>query len=767
MFNFRKWVLALTVTGSILLTPHSKAQAPTTANASFENSVQPVLTQVCSNCHNDKLSSGGMNIATFSDPASIPSNRDGWERLLARIRTGEMPPATFANRPTATQVKTLVDYVEAEFDRIDRSAKPDPGRVTAHRLNRSEYGNTVRDLLGVDFSAADEFPADDTGYGFDNNGDVLTVSPALMDRYLSAAEKIARHAVGGDPFPVPAYFTRHDRVKKAGDGAIELRESLDYDAEYNIKISITGNRGDKDPPVTLVISVDGKPVKSVEVPVQISAVNRQGGATQRGVEEVRVFLSATGHLFRAEFVNDTGLEKIPANRRGDAKSNIFPEFIDVGGPFPPSDPKLAQKKILICDPASGSACVNRILSGLARLAYRRPVTAPEVAQLMRVFDKARRAAYTPAQSLQFAVTAVLVSPNFLFRVEREPPPNTAAAISDIELASRLSYFLWSSMPDDQLLKLGETNQLHLPAVLEAQVKRMISDPKSIAFSENFSAQWLQTRNLDGVKPDAKKFPEWNSKLKDAMQTETRLFFDAVLHDNRPISDFIDGKYTFLNETLAKHYGIPGVSGTEFRRVELQTDQRSGIFTQGSVLTVSSYPSRTSVVLRGKYLLDNVLNAPPPPPPPDVPVLDESAVGIARSLRAQMEQHRSNPVCASCHTKMDPLGFSLENYDAIGRWRTEDGKFPIDATGTFPNGKSFSGPAEMKSLLKDSMAEFTSSLAEKLLTYSLGRGVESFDRPTVRDLAQKSAADGYRLQTLILGIVKSAPFQQRRSERAGQ
>jgi hypothetical protein len=289
----------------------------------------------------------------------------------------------------------------------------------------------------------------------------------------------------------------------------------------------------------------------------------------------------------------------------------------------------------------------------------------------------------------------------------------------------------------------------------------------MAFSDNFSAQWLQTRNLDGVKPDAKKFPEWNTRLKEAMQTETRLFFDAVLHDNRPISDFIDGKYTFLNEMLAKHYGIAGVTGPEFRRVELHTDQRSGIFTQGSVLTVSSYPSRTSVVLRGKYILDNVLNAPPPPPPPDVPILDESAVGVARSLRAQMEQHRSNPVCASCHTKMDPLGFSLENYDAIGRWRTEDGRFPIDATGTFPNGKSFSGPAEMKALLKDSMAEFTSSLAEKLLTYSLGRGVESFDRPTVRDLAQQTAADGYRLQTLVLGIVKSAPFQQRRSERAGK
>jgi hypothetical protein len=361
----------------------------------------------------------------------------------------------------------------------------------------------------------------------------------------------------------------------------------------------------------------------------------------------------------------------------------------------------------------------------------------------------------------------LISPQFLFRVERDPAPGVSAQITDLELASRLSYFLWSSMPDEELLKLGESSQLHVPAVLQSQVKRMIADPKSMALSDNFSGQWLETRSLDAVKPDAKKFPEWTPALRDAMRTETRLFFNAVLRDNRPVSDFIDGKYTFLNETLAKHYGITGVTGPEFRRVELTTDQRSGVLTQGSVLTVSSYPTRTSVVLRGKYLLDNVLNAPPPPPPPDVPNLDETTVGVARSLRTQMEQHRNNSACASCHTKMDPLGFSLENYDAIGKWRTDDGKFPIDASGSFPNGKSFSGPAEMKALLKDSMADFTSSLAEKLLTYSLGRGVESFDRPTIRDLVQKTTADGYRLQTLVLGIVESAPFQQRRGERTSK
>lgn len=753
----------------LVLTVGVLAQAPN-AKPGFERDVQPVLTSVCSNCHNEKVSSGGMNIAAFTDAASIAANREGWERIVARVRAGEMPPANFAARPSAQQVAALVDYVEKEFDTIDRNAKPDPGRVTVRRLNRAEYSNTIRDLLDVDFRASDEFPADDSGYGFDNNGDVLTVSPALMEKYLSAAERIASRAVGGDPLPSPGFFTKRERVKRINDDAIELRESLAYDADYTVRINVTGNRGTNDKPVTLMISVDGRPVKTVEIPVQISAVNRQGGATQRAVEDVRVFLTANEHVFRAEFVNDTDLEKIPARSRTDGKANIFPEFIDIGGPFTPEDPKLKQKKILVCDPdsgPSGAACVRRILTGLAHFAYRRPATDAEVAQLMRVFDKARAATYTPAQSLQFSITTMLVSPQFLFRIERDPKPGTSAPVTDLELASRLSYFLWSSMPDEALLKLAEANQLHLPATLEAQVKRMIADPKSLAFSDNFSGQWLETRSLDAVKRDAKKFPEWTPELRDAMRMETQLFFDAIMRENRPVSDFIDGKYTFLNELLAKHYGIGGVTGSQFRRVELTTDQRSGVFTQGSVLTVSSYPTRTSVVLRGKYMLENVLNAPPPPPPPNVPKLDDTATGVAKSLRSQMEQHRNNPVCASCHTKMDPLGFALENYDAIGRWRTDDGKFPIDSSGSFPNGKTFSGPAEMKALLRDNMRDFTSSLAEKMLTYSLGRGVESYDRPTVRALVQKTTADGYRMQALILGIVKSAPFQQRRSERTGK
>jgi len=729
---------------------------------SFDKDVQPILRDTCSGCHNEKLASGGLNLTLFMDPASVIAKRDGWEVIVAKLKAGEMPPEGVP-KPSADKMDALLKFVQDEFDKADRNAKPDPGRVTAHRLNRAEYSNTIHDLLGLDFHASEQFPADDSGYGFDNIGDVLTVSPTLMQKYLSVAEHLAARAVGGDPLPKPGFFSDKERVRHLPGSCIEMTDILDYDADYIIHVNLLGHRGKDGKPVNLVISVDGKPYKTVSVPVQISAVNQQGGATQRGNEEVKVFLTGNQHTFRAEFVNDEELEKVPANGRTNVNQNIFPDTIELAGPFPPAEPHPVQKKILLCDPATGAACVDRILTSLAHHAYRRPVTKLDVDGPTRIFNQAKAAGYTPLQSLQFAVATVLVDPQFLFRLERDPKAGTSAPITDVELASRLSYFLWSSMPDDELLKLGETNQLHLPAVLDAQVKRMIADPKSAACAENFAGQWLETRSLDAVKRDAKKFPAWNTELKEAMRTETSMFFQAVMRDDRPISDFIDGKYTFLNELLAKHYGIDGVKGGEFRRVELKGDQRSGVFTQGSVLTVSAYPTRTSVVLRGKYLLENVLNAPPPPPPPDVPALNEAAVGVATSLRQQMEKHRADALCASCHSKMDPLGFALENYDAIGKWRTEDGKFPVDASGAFPNGKTFTTPAEMKSLLKDNMPEFTRCVTEKMLTYALGRGVESFDRLTVQDLVRQTAAHDYKMQSLIIGIVHSVPFQQRRGE----
>ena len=747
---------------AIIARPTGYAQrAP--APPSFDRDVRPILDEVCTRCHNEKKANAGLNFDLFMDPASIPIKRDTWELIVDKLKAGDMPPPD-EEQLTTHERAAMVSYLEQEFAREDREMKPDPGHVPAHRLTRVEYANTIRDLLGVDFEATDEFPPDDSGYGFDNIGDVLTVSPALMQRYLTAAERIAARAVGGGPLPSPGVFTRRSRVRKVADGTIELSAVLDYDADYVIRVGVVGHRESDHPPVTLAIRVDGATARTVSVPVQINAVNRQAGAAQRATYEARVFLPGNRHTFRASFVDDATLASIPVTSRGDTSKNIFPEFIDVAGPFTPSQPHVVKKKALICDPASGAACVHRILASLARRAYRRPVTAADLAPLTRVYAKATAKGYAPAERLQFAVAAMLVSPNFLFRVEKDPPAGTIARVSDVVLASRLSYFLWSSMPDDELLRVAEANRLHVPAVLAAQVTRMLADAKASALAENFASQWLGTRTLDGITRDQKKFPEWNADLREAMKTETRLFFDAVLRGNRPISDFIDGKYTFLNERLARHYGIAGIEGPEFRRVALTTDERSGIFTQASVLTVSSYPTRTSVVLRGKYLLETVLNAPPPPPPADVPPLDEKGIGIAVSHRAQLEQHRASSLCSSCHSKMDPLGFGLENYDAVGKWRTRDGAFPIDSTGTFPGGKTFSTPAELKALLRNHMGQFTRSLAERMLTYALGRGVEPFDRPVVKDLVARTTANGYRIQSLIQGIVASVPFLERRGER---
>ncbi len=446
------------------------------------------------------------------------------------------------------------------------------------------------------------------------------------------------------------------------------------------------------------------------------------------------------------------------------RKNKFLNMIKFVGPFPAKVEKASRKKILICDPNTvGNPCTEQIVAALAHRAFRRPVTKPEIAGLMRFVQMGKADGQTPEQSLQLAIQAMLVSPHFLFRIERDPiaRPLEAHPVSDIELASRLSYFLWSSMPDDELLKLAESGKLR--ASMDAQIKRMFADPRAAAFAANFAGQWLETRNLDSVKPDPVKFPEWGPELRDAMRTETNLFFENMLRENRPLAEFIDARYTFLNERLAKHYGIAGVTGGDFRRVDLATDQRGGVLSQASVLTVSSYPTRTSSVIRGKYILQNVLGAPPPAPPPDVPTLNEDAVGTSASLRKQMEQHRSNPTCASCHNRMDTLGFGLENYDAIGRWRTQDGKFPIDVSGAFPSGKSFETPAQMRVLLRDELPDFARCLTEKMLTYALGRGLETYDKRTIESITKKLAADGYPFQSMVFEIARSLPFQSRRGE----
>jgi len=740
------------------------ALLPLASAQTFEKTVAPVLNQTCTPCHNQQMASGGMNITGFTKPASIQQDRAGWERILDKVRKGEMPPKGI---PKPATLDAAMAFVNAEFEKADRNTKPDPGRVTARRLNRAEYTNTIRDLLGVEFRAEKSFPTDDLGNGFDNIGEVLTVSPLLMERYLQAAGRISTRALGLDTLPKKplelelAYKDR--RVERVDHSTIQGVGRIPFDGEYVVRFGLQGERGKDAAPVVLAFYVDGKMVQSMEVETKPSGLVYFDPYSE---EQMKVVLSEGEHTFRASFLKDDFVAKLTDRELYDRKKNKFVDSMKFIGPYPTETEKPSRKAILVCDPNTGGApCIDKILGTLARRAYRRPVSKAEVASLAKFVGTAKAEGQTTEQGLQLAIQAMLMSPNFLFRIEKDPGPDVSKAhpITDLELASRLSYFLWSSMPDEELLALAETNKLRGPGVLDAQVKRMLADPRSAAISDNFAGQWLELRNLDVVKPDPQKFPEFNTDLRDAMKKETSLFFDYILRENRPLADFLNARYTFLNERLAKFYGIADVTGPEFRRVDLATDQRGGILSQASVLTVSSYPSRTSVVIRGKYILNNILNSPPPPPPPDVPALDETAVGATASLRQQMEKHRADAICASCHNKMDPLGFALENYDGIGKWRTMDGKFPVDSSGSLPNGKTFATPAEMREVMKSQLPEFARGMTEKMMTYSMGRGLAAYDRRTIDEITHKWGETDYPFQSLIFEVVRSYPFQSRRGE----
>lgn len=728
---------------------------------SFEKTVQPVLSKTCTPCHNSQLSSGGLDIAPFTKPGSVTEQREGWQVILDKLRAGDMPPVGVPRPP---QLDAAIAFIQGQFDLADSKVKPDPGRVTARRLNRAEYSATIRDLLAVEFHAEQNFPTDDLGNGFDNSGDVLTISPLLMDKYLAAAERIASRALAADPLPKPIELQFHNKDKKirrVDFSTIEATGRLDFDGEYIVRFGLPGERAADAKPVTLGFWMDGKLLHTMPVETKPSGLVYFNPYSE---EQMRLSLPEGQHVFRAAFIGDDFVKGLTQKEAYDNKKNKFLDSITFIGPYRPQSDPASRKLVLICDPKTGPACVDKIVTNLAHRAYRRPVTRAEVASLMKFVTLAKTQGQSVEQGIQLALEAMLVSPDFLFRIERDPAPaGEAHRLSDVELASRLSYFLWSSMPDDELSGLAETGKLHDPATLDAEVKRMIGDPRSSALADNFAGQWLELRNLDVVKPDPQKFPEWNPELRDAMRTETRLFFDHMLRDNRPLAEFLDAKYTFLNARLAKFYGVPGVEGDDFRRVDLTTDQRGGLLGEASVLTVSSYPTRTSVVIRGKYILSNILGTPPPPPPADVPLLDEAATGSSASLRQQMEAHRANAVCASCHSKMDVLGFGLENYNGIGKWRTMDGKFPVDATGTLPNGKSFNGPAEMRASLLSRLPDFAHCITEKMLTYALGRGVGPTDRRTVDEIDRKLAAEDYPFQSFIYEVVRSLPFQSRRGE----
>jgi mono/diheme cytochrome c family protein len=811
--------------------PVSRAQKRA-AHPTFAKTVQPFFAEHCNGCHNAEQKAGGLNLEVYQSAADVTKNREIWEEVMLRLQTGQMPPKGMP-RPDKIAVETVTRWIEQQFALADRNVKPDPGRVTARRLNRAEYNNTVRDLLGVDIEPANDFPQDDSAHGFDNIADALSLSPTLMEKYLAAAEKIARLAVFGpelkpltlriepvrprrmeiNPIKIeqPPFYTLHDYdvTGISHPGSYHLTHRFPATGEYLIRVRADGARPPGSEPQMLDLYLDGKVVKSFTVIRRLTATNE----TLPTFMEVRLKITAGQHQLIAAFprlfeglppsFNGPNPSKLPQPPPPDP-ARFFPALpkdatpeqikqretaierfrnrkptfegmaiaeLEINGPFDyvKGPARESQQKLYTCGHLDGQhqpTCARKIIGDLAHRAFRRPVEPAEVAGLVGIVTQAQERGRSFEQALTLAVQTILVSPDFLFRIEKARDQLGAVAsyqISPHELASRLSYFLWSSMPDEELLRSADQGTLRRPAVLAAQVRRMLQDPKARALTENFAGQWLEIRRLESVQPDRDRFPDFDELLRAAMLKETELFFQNIAQTDGSILDFIDGRYTFLNERLARHYGIKGVTGPEFRKVELTGTGRSGILTQASVLTVSSYGNRTSPVLRGKYILENVLNTPPPPPPANVPSLDEAVIGSKLSLRQQLEQHRVNPVCASCHARMDPLGFALEKYDAVGAWRTQDGKFPIDTSGTLPNGKAFDGAAELIGILKGERNLFTEALTEKLLTYALGRGVERHDRAALKKIAANVAAKQYRFSSLVLEIVMSLPFQRRTDE----
>jgi Protein of unknown function (DUF1592)/Protein of unknown function (DUF1588)/Protein of unknown function (DUF1587)/Protein of unknown function (DUF1585)/Protein of unknown function (DUF1595) len=773
-------------------------QPPKTMPASdwpaFQKSVQPFLAKHCFECHTDKQS-GDVRLDQFTDDKALVKGLATLDKAQAMLRKGTMPPKK-RPQPGADEIKPVLAWLETFIARVERESPAE--RVVMRRLNRAEYNNTIRDLLGVNFKPGDDFPPDVPGHGFDNIGGVMTVSPVLMEKYLAAAEKVARTALFGavpmkvervahQPFFAADAFSKNKTVKFDYDetgmslpSALHVTQRFAVDGEYDLRAILRGVRPVGSNPVELGFWIDGKLVHEAKIVVPTKLLEGRAPGELNGLwAECRQPITAGEHWLSVTVLRM--YEGLPAPYKGPkpatstsggsnkATDAFFPMYLDVVGPYKQVKGPSAESlnKIFTSGPGPlDMASVRKIVSNLARRAYRRPVTDREVDDLVKLVAMVQTDGDSLEEGLCLAIQQMLISPHFLFRVE-EPLAKESASLTAHELATRLSYFLWSTMPDEELLRCADEDKLRQPDVLVAQVKRMLKDAKAYAAVENFGGQWLQTRALETHAPDRLKFLEFTDYTRMSMKKETDLFFEHILRADRSVLDFIDADYTFLNQRLAEFYNIPGVKGHEFRKVDLKGTKRGGILTQASVLTVSSYANRTSPVLRGKWILETLLNAPPPPPPPDVPVLDEKVLGKTISLRQQLEQHRANATCASCHARLDPLGFALENFDAIGRWRKKDGNFPVETSGTLADGRSFKGYEDLRAILKADAKDFAEGLTEKMLIYALGRGLESSDRKTVRDIADKMAKEDYRFSSLVLGIVQSAAFQSRAESRVGR
>ena len=788
----------------------SSAQGVRTAPAARAPIALPasraLLDEYCVVCHNDRLKTGNL-VLEDKDLAQVGADAEFWEKVVRKLRGGTMPPVG-RPRPDRVTYHGLIRSLEEALDQAALEA-PDPGRPLIHRLNRTEYTNAVRDLLSLEIDGPSFLPPDTSGFGFDNVADVLSMSPALLDRYMAAARRISRAAVG-DPtlrtdlkrYTISRLLLQEDRESATQSfgtrGGITVRHHFPLDGEYLFRVDfqlsynqrrvdVRGRHEDNQ----IDVRVDGKRVKSfvVERSVQDPTPESRYGGSEEALYplEVRVPVTAGTHEVSVALVKQIAAapegvgpsrlpqatssywwRNVPAQETGKFEMGLT--FLEIQGPFDGTlpDDTPSRRRIFVCHPANASEelpCARQILSTLARRAYRRPATGGEVDTLLGFYQIGQGAAGFD-RGIQYALERVLVAPQFLLRVEADPNGEEIHRISDLELASRLSFFLWSSIPDDELLDLAERGRLTDPAVREQQVRRMLADPKSAAMLTNFFGQWLWLRNMATVTPDVDLFPGFDDTLRAALQRETELFIASQVREDHSVLELLTADYTFVNERLARHYGIPSVYGAHFRRVALPDGARAGLLGQGSILTVTSYSNRTSPVVRAKWLLENLLGTPPPEPPPNVPLLEDDEKGQApRSMRVKMERHRANPVCASCHSMLDPLGFAFENFDAVGRYRaTEgDGVTPIDASGALPSGESFDGPAAFRAALLEQRETFVTTLTQKMLTYALGRGAEYYDMPAVRRIVHEAAVNDYRWSSIILGIVDSLPFQMRRSE----
>jgi mono/diheme cytochrome c family protein len=790
--------------------PASAPPAPIAAHKTF-------VTRYCASCHNDRLKRGGLSLDAAA-ALDIGEHPDVWEKVLRKVRARQMPPVGLP-RPDEATYNGEITTLETSLDRA-AAASPNPGRTaTLRRLTRTEYQNAIHDLLALDVDVSSLLPADESSYGFDNVT-VGDLSPTLLDRYINAAEKISRVAVGrpsvspdGETIRIPADLTQEghiDGLPIGTRGGALIKYTFPMEGEYEIQIRLTRDRNEHveglNDAADLELLIDRERVQlfTVKPPAHDAGFSDDYQPNHDNVDRdlhIRVPMKPGPHAVGVAFVKtptaliETARQPYQAHFNSYRHPRLQPAVYSIAiiGPYAAKGPgdTPSRRKLLVARPTGPNdedAAARTILASVMRRAYRRPVTDGDVQGAFDLYTQAKANASEPGVAgapgepprvnraasrfdgfnagIEMALSAVLVSPEFLFRVEQDPrgaAPNTPYRISDLELASRLSFFLWSSIPDDELLDVAVAGKLHEPATLERQVKRMLADNRSRSLVTNFASQWLHLRNLDSMTPDMRLFPDFDDNLRQAFRQETELFFESILREDRSALDLLRANYTFVNERLAKHYGIPHIYGTRFRRIELGEDSgRGGLLRQASILTVTSYATRTSPVIRGKWVLDNLLGVPPPPPLPDVPALKDNTVDGNLTVRKRLAEHRTNAVCASCHNLMDPVGLSMEKFDAIGRRRADEDGVPIDASGGLPDGSHFADVAGLEKALLSRPEIFVGTFAEKLLTYGLGRGVEYYDAPAIRTIVRDSRTQDFRVSSLILGIVKSAPFQMRMS-----